>query len=362
MANLSSMRYREKRKFGWDDLFDLLNTAAGVYTGVKGIQEAGKRTTLAEEKFGYEQGQDTLAAERQAVLDARAGELHEAGMQESGYSRIDPAEQGPMPTDVRTVGDTWQKLPGYQEDVTRRGAAEDRQAVFDEYSKNLPSGAELLPTGGGGYRGVYPPDYGQRGVGDTGPSEPDIDRYLGRAEDVADRHMMQRAYEGGEGFLDPMSNNAPNRGHPEWQQVYNEALQGFMDGGEDVEEGPPIDLMANLRDLALGVIAGDAEDIAGLAALHQLEPGVAAVVDSMIEEIQGAGAGTVGGKVGGLLEMLSQGMGLAERAVALPGQTAENLAALPGRVQAAPGVIGERAQGVSEEAWPLKTLWQLLGR
>ena len=174
--------------------------------------------------------------------------------------------------------------------------------------------------------------------------------------------MMQRAYEGGENYLDPMANNAPNRGHPEWQQVYNEALQGFMGGGADIEEEPVPDLLPNLVELAMGNIRGDPEDVAGLTGLRELEPGVAAVVDSMIAQIEAAGAGTAGGKIGGLFGMLGQGMGLAERAVALPGQAAENLAALPGRVQAVPGAISERAEDVSEAAWPLKALWQLLGR
>ncbi len=57
MAGVNDWRFRlaeeedrRRRKFGWDDLFGLLQTAAGVYTGVKGVQEAGKRTDLATQQ------------------------------------------------------------------------------------------------------------------------------------------------------------------------------------------------------------------------------------------------------------------------------------------------------------------------
>ena len=46
--------------------------------------------------------------------------------------------------------------------------------------------------------------------------------------------------------------------------------------------------------------------------------------------------------------------------IALAGQFGEQAAALPGRVAAAPGIIQEQAAGVAEDAWPLKTLFNLL--
>lgn len=284
---LAEEEEKRRRKFGWDDLFDLLSTAASGYSAVAGIGEARKRTALAEEQFGYRQEQDVLDTERQARLDKLAAEKHDVTMGDAGYYRADPAMQGPMPADTQTVGD-WTKMPGFLEDVERRGATEGRQTLFDEYSANLPTGAELLPTGGGGYRGVYPPDYGQQGAVDTGPSEPDKDRFMQRAEDIADRYMMQQAHEGGENYLDPMANNAPNRGHPEWQQVYNNALQSFMGGGAEEPGGEADDLStgAVLIEFAKGVAAQNPEALADLA---DADPQTATVVMFLSQNLGGIG-------------------------------------------------------------------------
>ena len=164
---LSEEEDRRRRKFGWDDLFDLLQTAAGGYAAVKGVQEAGKRTALAEEKFGYEQEQDVLRE------TARQGTAMR-GMEEAGYERVptltggygDAAKAAQMGGDMGRVhpdlGDTAWRQPPEVDPMDK--TLEDRERLFEFLSGQLGEGQTLLPTTTG-YRADWMPGYGQ---------EPDI--------------------------------------------------------------------------------------------------------------------------------------------------------------------------------------------
>lgn len=109
---------RDQRKFGWDDLFDLLQTAAGAYGTFQGVKQGRARTALSEDELAfrqdketYDQGRDEIADLRQGRLDTLAQEKHEVGMQETGYYRRDPAEQGPMPADTQMTSGGWIRAP-----------------------------------------------------------------------------------------------------------------------------------------------------------------------------------------------------------------------------------------------------------
>lgn len=299
MAGVNQWRFRlaeeedkRRRKFGWDDLFDLLQTAAGGYAAVKGVQEAGKRTALAEEKFGYEQEQDVLRE------TARQGTAMR-GMEEAGYERVptltggygDAAKAAQMGGDMGRVhpdlGDTAWRAPApeptpeelLQQEIT------GRQALGEAAEARGGAPGQVF----GGDQWHYPPDYGQQGVVDTGPSGPDIGRFRQWAMGDADLFAKAQFNAGDAGFMDQYGEKV-NQGHPEWQRVYGEALQNYMGGAPPPDEDDGMRLGAEQMRFAADFAQGNEEALAEVALLEdpnnpEGDPEYAAIIRMLAQNI-----------------------------------------------------------------------------
>ena len=154
----------ERKRFGWDDLFDLLNTAAGVYTGVKGIQEAGKRTALAQEQ----QDLATQSAGMDVLSEGREGVWNKLAEQFAGPPTAEQIGEvgGPLGRQQFTEAppQEWPEVPGQ----THVGGGEyERNYPQDEPFIGAPPPAVDVPgqvpvnwtrDEGWEYKRGYPPD------------------------------------------------------------------------------------------------------------------------------------------------------------------------------------------------------------
>ena len=97
MASVHDWRFKlaeeedkRRRKFGWDDLFDLLNTAAGIYTGVQGMKQAGRAQDLAQAKQDFN-------VQKEGMTATEAGRI-------GTWGKLDPSYQGPPTAQQQEVG------------------------------------------------------------------------------------------------------------------------------------------------------------------------------------------------------------------------------------------------------------------
>ena len=192
MAGVNDWRFRlaeeedrRRRKFGWDDLLGLLQTAAGIGTSIAGLKQSGERQALAQEQFDYGKGQDVLDAERQARLDARAQEQHETGMHDKGYFQPAPAMQGPMPATAQTTSTGMTRLPEYDEARDFRQGLDQMQQV-NEAVAGLAGPNQVHLAGVEGGRNVFDPTYGKTGGGNYDPLDAQ------RLEVMTEQEMMRR--------------------------------------------------------------------------------------------------------------------------------------------------------------------------
>jgi hypothetical protein len=125
---LAEEEEKRRRKFGWDDLWDMLTTAAQGYSAVAGIGEARKRTALAQEQ----QDLATQGAGMNVLSEGREGV----------WNKLAETYQGPPTT--AEIGE----VPGPL----------GRQQFTETPPQEWPEVAGQTMVGGGKYVRNYPED------------------------------------------------------------------------------------------------------------------------------------------------------------------------------------------------------------
>ena len=304
-------RERENKRFGWDDLFDLLNTAAGIYTGVQGVREAGKRTDIMGE-------QQAFNVQKEGMEAAESGRLGTWGEVPENWQGSLTASQrevgGPMGRQQFTQTGTAQDEALRRERVgmLREGWQPDIQGPLSEhyqrgegYMRNPLADVETARR----FAEANPPEYD--------PSQPftlvgtEHERTPGFVSDEEKALAAMRAG-GGQGAYDPlnaqrlevMAEQEMMRRYPnaprgmDGELVYNEAMQAeraqVMEGYKAqfgyAAAGPEDDLStgATLIEFAQGYAAQNPE---AMADFNKADPMTQAVVVLLAQNLPSLGGG-----------------------------------------------------------------------